>query len=107
MHPEFHLTTIGDPKDGDIRHQLLASAMSLLDIFIERDMDNINWEREPHASVKAELLEIQAWWHQYTEFPEVDDDATLGDYVAAEIAHYEDQQAMLTRLMKLREYIWY
>ena len=115
---------------------ILYGTMDLVKQFVEGTKDTIAWDGdEHHAAAWAELQEIYDWWvnkypnreKELPDFPDVDFKWIIGEeaeehkeepevkewrrvsdlYREAEITWAKQEEEMLTRVIKVREFLWY
>jgi len=115
-----------------IDHRMLYGMMSLLVEFIEKEkpFEIVEWESDPeHSNAAKEFTAIYEWWKKYPdllkkeeaashnwyeyhkkrklpEFDEKEEMRLLDLSRQVEVDRYNQEQDMLTRLVKIRLFLW-
>jgi len=132
---KYHIVrTSLKPGYWDPTSQILYATMDTVKEFVDETKDTVAWDSDPpHAETWAELQIVYNWWvneyphreEKLPEFPEIDHEKLFGDddyredqeYIEwnkiakihnqAEIDWAREEEEMLIRVMKVRNFLWY
>ncbi len=83
---------------------MLHACFQLLTNFVEEEMakDIVDWEHDDaNKNARKEMDELYAWWKQRV----IKDNAGEINFIWGE-GQYEQDNAMLIRLINVRQYLW-
>lgn len=103
---KVHISTLTNSW-WDRDYLLLHAMFQILVDFIEEEnpFEIIDFEySDEHKRAKKELQELYTWWKEVR--PKREDGLTIKEVVAKEDAWYIEDTKMMSRLVKIREWLW-
>lgn len=91
---KLELKYLADDSWYDKDFLMMHFSFELLCRFVEDEMkkdSSTNWEKEPRKSAKQEIMKLYNWWLLYKN--STDD-------------NYKLENTQLSRLIKIREFMW-